>query len=76
MYPPDGRNQLRPRPLPALLMKKCGTTVFTKDVYTVCQRTGKLYCLKVTVKTFKDYSDFEILILVKGEGLIGMNEEE
>lgn len=59
-----------------LLMKKCWTTVFTKDVYTVCQRTGKFYSLKVTVKTFKDYFDFEIVILLKGEGLIGMNKEE
>lgn len=59
-----------------LLMKKCCTTVFRKDMYTVWQRTGKFYFLKVTVKTFKTYFVFAIIILVKGEGLTGMNKEE
>lgn len=45
-------------------------------MYTVWQRTGKFYSIKVTVKTFKTYFDFAIIVLVKGEGLTWMNKEE
>lgn len=57
-------------------VKKCCTTASAGAVHAVPQGAGKPYSPKVTVKTWKDYSDFKMIILVQGGGLSGVNKEE
>lgn len=45
-------------------------------MYAVPQGAGKPCSPKVLVKTWKDYSDFKMIISVQGGGLDGMNKEE
>ncbi|XP_035749333.1 protein FAM8A1 [Egretta garzetta] len=70
MYPPGGRNQLRPRLSQALTVNE---KILDDSLQRTCilfgKRSGKLYSLKVTVKTLKDDFDIEIVILVKREAL-------